>query len=114
MRRMEQDGTVEEAQGRPVAEDHSTGQWYELAPAIEGLSDFHEIAGKRRGIDIDVSALRKFSVKLSHASPIMQPDLDAVRACAKRCKALAMTMTVDEAESVLQTVRIDIALGGDR
>ena len=110
MRRMEIDGSVDAVQGRPVAQDHGAGLWYEIGPALEGLAEFHQIAAARKRAALDVSALRKFATKLTHGAPILAADLAAVRACAQHCKALARTMTVDEADSILQTVRVGIAL----
>ena len=110
--RIEIDGTVETAKGRPVLYDDANGGWYEMAPAIDGLVDFHRIAAARHGWDLDLRPLEKLAAKLRLSSPLFEADLEAVLACADRCKRLAGRLTLAEAQDILQTVRISIALEG--
>jgi hypothetical protein len=108
--RLEIDGTVDTAMGKPVLHDDANRGWYEIAPAIEGIAQFHEIAATRHGWQIDLRPLHKLAAKLRHGSPVFAADIAAVRACADRCKRHAMQMTGREAEDVLQTVRISIQM----
>lgn len=110
MDRMEIDGTVETAQGRPVLYDAGSGGWYEIAPAIMGVVDFHRIAAERHGWQIDLNPLTKLAKKLEHGSPIFSRDLDAVRATAAICKRHAGELTLREAQDILRTVRIQIEM----
>jgi hypothetical protein len=108
--RLELDGTVDTAMGKPVLHDDANRGWYEIAPAIEGIAQFHEIAATRHGWQIDLRPLHKLAAKLRHGSPVFAADIAAVRVCADQCKRHAMQMTGREAEDVLQTVRISIQM----
>lgn len=108
--RIEIDGTVETAQGRPVLHDDANRGWYEIAPAIEGVAKFHEIAATRHGWAIDLGPLHRIAAKLRYGAPIFASDIAAVRACADVCKRHAMRLTGREAEDILQTVRISIEM----
>lgn len=108
--RMEMDGTVETAQGRPVLYDAGTNGWYEIAPAIVGLVDFHRIAADRHGWDVDLQPLTKLAKKLEHGTPIFAADVAAVRALAANLKRHVGHLTLREAKDILTTVRIQIAL----
>lgn len=110
MDRMQIDGTVETAQGRPILYDAGTGGWYEIAPAIEGLIDFHRIAGSRHGWQIDLRPLEKLAAKLQHGTPIFEPDLQAVRTLAAQLKRHVGRLTLREAKDILTTVRIQIEM----
>lgn len=108
--RLEIDGTVETAQGRPVLHDDMTRGWYETAPAIDGLADWHEIAAQRHGWPCDVGPLRRLAAKLRNGSPVFAGDLRAVREAADVLKRQALRLTVAEAMDVLQTIRIGVAM----
>lgn len=110
MDRMQIDGTVETAQGRPILYDAGTGGWYEIAPAIEGLIDFHRIAANRHGWQIDLRPLEKLAAKLQHGTPIFEPDLQAVRTLAAQLKRHVGRLTLREAKDILTTVRIQIEI----
>lgn len=102
---------METAQGRPVLYDAGTNGWYEIAPAIQGVVDFHRIAADRHGWQIDLAPLGKLAKKLEHGSPIFPADVAAVRDCAAQCKRLVGELTLREAQDILRTVRIQIELG---
>lgn len=108
--RIELDGTVETAMGKPVLHDDANSGWYEIAPAVEGIAQFHEIAASRHGWAIDLRPLHQMAAKLRYGTPIFASDISAVRACAETCKRHAMQLTGREAEDILQTVRIGVAM----
>lgn len=104
------DGTVETANGSPIFRDNASKDWYETAPVLHGLADFHRIASDRKGWGLDVRPLETFANKLSYGSPIVERDIEAVRACADQCKRMASRLTVREAQDILTTVRIGVEL----
>lgn len=108
--RIELDGTVETAMGKPVLHDDANSGWYEIAPAVEGIAQFHEIAAARHGWAIDLGPLHRIAAKLRYGSPIFASDIAEVRACAETCKRHALQLTGTEAEDILQTVRISAAM----
>lgn len=61
MTQLEQYGTVDCVQGRPVYQDQSDGNWYETSPAILGVVDFMEIHEARNGAHDAQLCQRRFT-----------------------------------------------------
>lgn len=106
--RIEATGDIDAARGRPVFSE--AGAWYEVAPAVAGIVEFHELANRRHGIRADTSALVKLARKLDHGTPLFDADLNAARACIAACKRQAARLTVAQAVSIVRTVQIGIEM----
>ena len=107
--RIKHDGTVEAARGVPVVREESG--WYEIAPAIEGVVDFHRLAAEHRGIALDVGPLSRLATSLRVDKPITEGEIGAARACIDRLRQFALRwLTVGEAKSILTTVQISAEL----
>lgn len=108
MHRLEAEGTVDVAQGKAVFNEDMRGGWYEMAPAIEGVVQFHQLASSRHGIQADTAGLEKLAKKLDYASPLFDSDITAARASIESCKRQALMLTIDQADDLLRTVRISM------
>lgn len=103
-------GTVDAAKGAPVFQEHMKGGWYEMVPALAGVIHFHEIALSRHQLPVELDGLRRLSAKLDKDAPLFDTDLDAAEASIVSCKRQATALTVDEAQDILDTIRMSIAM----
>lgn len=110
--RMEIDGTIDDAQGRAIFKED--GGWYEVVPALRGVIEFHELATQRYGLPADTAALRRLANKLEVNSPLFEQDIAAARRDIDSCKRQAAQLTEDQAQSLLNTTRLAIALDEQR
>ena len=110
LHRLEADCTIDSAQGRPVFHEDGKGGWYDVAEALRGVIDFHQLAEARHGIAADVDGLIRFANKLHSGAPVFEQDLALVRANIDTCKRQALRLTIDEADDILQTIRIGMAM----
>lgn len=106
LHKIEAEGTVDVAQGKAVFKDCMRGDWYEMAPAMEGIVEFHELANARHGLAADTSGISRLAKKLEYASPIFESDIEAAKKSIESCKREALKLTLDEAQDILNTVRI--------
>ena len=105
---IEKDGTVDTDGKHIVFKEDMRGGKYDLVAALRGVIEFHELAGTRHGLPVDVSALVKFANKLDSGSPIFEQDLASVRECITSCKRQAMSLRVSQATDIVDTVRISV------
>lgn len=109
--RIDIDGTIDVATGgRAVFREDMKGGWYEVVPALRGVVDFHELAADKHGLRLDLGPLTKLANKLELGSPLFDGDVAAARACITQCKREAARLTVDQADSILRTVQISVAM----
>lgn len=108
--RLDIDGTIDVAQGRAVFREDMKGGWYEVVPALRGVVDFHALAAQRHGLQIDLTPLTKLANKLELGSPLFESDVTAVRTCIAECKRQAAKLTTNQADSILRTVQISVAM----
>lgn len=101
---MERTGDIDAAQGRPVFHAHDA--WYELAPAIHGLIEFHQLATRRHQIGGDPHALTTLANKLDYGMLITEGDLAATRRTIAECKRHAARLTVAQAVDIVRTIQI--------
>lgn len=110
LHRLEADGTVEVAGSQIVFKEDGRGGWYDAVAAMRGVVQFHEIAGTRYNLPVDMAAVTKFANKLELGAPIFESDIEAVRACIASCKRQAMQLRLSQAQDVLSTVQISIEM----
>lgn len=104
--RIEADGTIDAVRGRPVFRELSTG-WYELAPAIDGVVDFHRLAAERHHVALDVGPLARLSASLAAGKPLTLAELASARACIEALRTFALRyLTVGDACDLLRTTQI--------
>ncbi|QEL64743.1 hypothetical protein OTERR_12670 [Oryzomicrobium terrae] len=104
--RIDIDGTVDTAKGRPVFREDSRGGWYEVAEALQGIIDFHRIAAGRFGWGIDLAPLERLHRKLDLDSPLLENDLASARVCIDTLKRHATTLTLGQAKGLLRDAKI--------
>lgn len=110
LHQIESDGTVDVIQGKAVFNECMRGEWYEMAPAMEGIIEFHELANSRHGHKADTSGISRLAKKLEYASPIFESDIEAAKKSIDSCKREALKLTLDQAQDILDTVRISSEL----
>lgn len=110
LHRIEMDGTVDAAQGKPVFYEDGNGGWYEVVAALRGIIQFHEVAAERLGMTADVAGFTRLANKLDLGSPLFDNDLVQARKCIDACRQQALRLTIAEAKDILTTVRISAAL----
>lgn len=98
-------GCVDECQGRAVFMEHGAGGYYELAPAIRGIVDFHDLAASRRAVPLDTRPLTSLANKIEYGTPLDEHDLARARECICRLKMFAGRLTVGEAKQLLEDSR---------
>lgn len=105
---IEADGEIETARGYPVFQDDRG--WYEIAPAVEGIVDFHEIIQHRTGRPIDLGPLRTLASRLKNGVLLDLADIKRTRQCIAACKTHAASLTIAEASDILNSIRISWVL----
>jgi len=110
LHRMQADGTIDCAQGRPVFREDGRGGWYDLVAALRGVIEFHQLAEARHGIAAEVDGMIRLANKLHLSAPIFEEDIAATRANIETCKHQALRLTVDEASDIVRTIQISMAL----
>lgn len=110
LHQIEADGTVDVIQGKAVFNECMRGEWYEMAPAMEGIIEFHELANRRHGLEADTAGISRLAKKLEYASPIFESDIEAAKKSIDSCKREALKLTLDQAQDILDTVRISSEL----
>lgn len=110
LHRIEVDGVVDVAGESIVFKEDGRGGWYDLRAALGGVIEFHQVAGTRHGLTVDVEPLKKFSAKLHYGTPLIMADIVNVRKCIDQCKRAAQHLRVSQATDIVNTVRISIEL----
>jgi hypothetical protein len=108
--RIERDGTIDAAGGVPVFCESSTSSWYEMVPALQGVIEFHVVARDRYRYAVDLAGLDRLRNKLDLGAPLFESDLQAARQSIVSCKQQASRLRVSQAVSIVDTVRISMAL----
>lgn len=104
--RIEREGTIDAVRGRPVFRELSTG-WYELAPAIDGVVDFHRLAAERHHVALDVGPLARLSASLAAGKPLTLAELASARARIETLRTFALRyLSVGDACDLLRTTQI--------
>lgn len=110
LHRLETDGTVDAAGRQIVFYEDGNGGWYDMIAALRGVIEFHQLAAARYRIPASVESMVKFANKLDAGSPIFIEDIAAVRRDIDSCTRQAMSLRLSQAQDVLQTVRISMAM----
>lgn len=110
LHRMQSDGTIDCAQGRPVFREDGRGGWYDLVAALRGVIEFHQLAEARHGIPADVDGMIKLANKLHASAPIFEEDIATTRANIETCKRQALRLTIDEATDIVRTIQIGMEM----
>lgn len=110
LHQIEANGTVDVIQGKAVFNECMRGDWYEMAPAMEGIIQFHDLANLRHGLSADTSGISRLAKKLEYASPLFEADIEAARRSIESCKREALRLTLDQAQDLLDTCRISTEL----
>jgi len=108
LHRMQSDGVIDCAQGRPVFHEDGRGGWYEVVEALRAVIQFHQLAEARHGIEAEVDGMIRLTNKLDLAAPIFEEDIAAVYADIESCKRQALRLTIDEADDIVKTIQISI------
>lgn len=106
LHRMQADGVIDCAQGRPVFHEDGRGGWYEVVEALRGVIQFHELAEKRHGIEADVDGMIRLANKLDLGAPIFEEDIATVYTDIESCKRQALRLTIEEATDIVRTIQI--------
>lgn len=109
LHRMQADGVIDCAQGRPVFHEDGRGGWYEVVEALRGVIQFHQLAEARHGIEAEVDGMVRLANKLDLAAPIFEEDIATVYADIESCKRQALRLTIDEATDIVKTIQISAA-----
>ncbi|QRM19536.1 hypothetical protein GBK02_09045 [Dechloromonas sp. TW-R-39-2] len=109
LHRMQADGVIDCAQGRPVFHEDGRGGWYEVVAALRGVIQFHQLAEARHGIEAEVDGMVRLANKLDLAAPIFEEDIATVYADIESCKRQALRLTIDEATDIVKTIQISAA-----
>jgi hypothetical protein len=110
LHRMQSDGTIDCAQGRPVFREDGRGGWYDLVAALRGVIEFHQLAEARHGIAAEVDGMIRLANKLHLSAPIFEEDIAATRANIETCKRQALRLTIDEATDIVRTIQISMEM----
>lgn len=110
LHRIEIDCTVDCVQGRPVFYEDGNGGWYEVVEALRGVIEFHQLAEARHGLPVDLEGMIRVANKLNSGAPLFEQDIALARANIETCKRQALRLTLDEAEDILNTIRISMEL----
>lgn len=110
LHRIEMDGTVDAAQGKPVFYEDGEGGWYETTAALRGIIHFHEVAADRLGETANIDGFTRLANKLDAGAPLFESDLALVRTSIAACRQQALRLTLAEAKDILTTVRISTAM----
>lgn len=104
------EGAIECVRGKPVFREPETG-WYEVAPALQGVVDFHALAASKHGVELDTSPLNRLAASLDAGKPLTEGEVAKARAAADAMRRFAPAyLTVGEAKSILKTVQISAEL----
>lgn len=109
LRAIELSGEVDAVRGRPVFKE--AGEWFETAPAIEGICEYCRIASARYGLGLDVRPLEVVASRLANNVHLTVADIAKAREFIASASALNR-MPLSEARDVLRTVQTQIALEG--
>ncbi|WP_281982074.1 hypothetical protein [Azonexus hydrophilus] len=101
-------GEIETVRGAPVFKDWS-GEWCELAPAIDGWADCWDRICRNQGIDINLEPLRKLARKLDYGAPLTEDDVSSARAVIDATWQAYIRLPVEITRSHAQTEEIAIA-----
>lgn len=110
LHRIEVDGIVDVAGDKIVFREDGRGGWYDLVAALGGIIEFHQLAGTRHGLTVDLEPMKKLGAKLHYGTPLAMSDIEAVRTCIHHCKRAAQQLRVSEACDIVNTVRISMEL----
>jgi hypothetical protein len=102
-------GEIETVRGAPVFKDWS-GEWCELAPAIDGWADCWDRICRNQGIDIDLEPLRKLARKLDYGIPLTEDDVSAGRAVIDETRSAFVSLPVEvtRAHAVTEQIQIEV------
>lgn len=106
LHRIEADGTIDAAQGRPVFYEDGHAGWYEFVEAIRGLIHFHELAAERLNAPADVLGMVRLANKLDTGAPLFEADIEAAYRSIETCKRQALKLTIGAASEMLRVVQI--------
>ncbi|MGT2507885.1 hypothetical protein [Cupriavidus basilensis] len=108
---IDRDGCVTATKdGVPVFQDCNDGDWYEMAPAIEGVVAAYEIHAKRQARELPLQPLKRLVMMLRYAMPLQQSDVDAARASIATLRHESMEMRADYARDLVRTTQVRIEL----
>ena len=105
---IEATGDIDTARGKPIFREGNA--WYEIAPAVDGIVEFHAMAYDRHGIYANTAPQVRLSRKLDLGAPLFESDISAARSCIAMCKCQAARLTVGQAVSIVRTIQIGIEI----
>lgn len=101
-------GEIETVRGVPVFKDWS-GEWCELAPAIDGWADCWDRIIRDRSLPIDTAPLRRIAKRLANGVPLVEEDVTSARAVIDATWQAYIRLPVEITRSHAQTEEIAIA-----
>lgn len=101
-------GTIDAVGDTPVFCDNN--KLHPLVPAIERVIQFHELALSRYGTPVDIAGMKHLVVSLKSWSGLDVAMLDEAEISIASCKRQAMALTMQQANEIIQTVRISIRM----
>lgn len=102
---MEATGDIDAENGIPVFKVPKSHAWFELAPAIEGFAEVYECHARISGREMPTAALRQLANKFKYGVMIFPSDVDQVRTSLETLRAETMSMTLNYADALIQTVK---------
>jgi hypothetical protein len=103
---IERTGCVDSAKGEVIFKDAGSAHYYSAVPALRGITEMFELAAKRKAWPLDITALNRLATKLDVACPLVQSDIKAARTALAAIRHYAPTLTLGEADDLVNTVRI--------
>ena len=92
----------------PIFKNGCDNEWYETAPALQGVIEFFEIHAQRTGREINLDPLRKLAKKLEVHMPIFAADTAAAREVLNAMHAESNHMSPSYASDIVTTTQTAI------
>jgi hypothetical protein len=103
---IEHTGTVDSARGEVIFRDTGSQDYYSAVPALRGVVEFYETAAARKRWPLELKGIERLWRKLDLSCPLTQGDIDAARADIAEIRRYAPTLTLAEADDLVNTVKI--------
>lgn len=103
-------GEIEAIQGRPCFYDAISGEWWEVAPALEGWADAWERVARGERLAFTVCAIRRVAACLRHGRPLFDHEVSAAQAELDRMQAAMPRITRARLRAYSQAAQIGFEL----
>jgi hypothetical protein len=97
------EGWTHEIDGRAAFRDPVSGQWYEIAPALDGWIALWERLDRHYTLLLDLDPMRTISARLAAGEDIPPELVDAAVALVTACKRAYRRMDMYEVKTIVRT-----------